>query len=74
MPKKKVANGFRRGIQVFFAAMVCLAMVGPVSVFAAQAAGAGSQLQIPGMPGSPTTDQRLLAAAGDRRSVVGSGG
>ena len=26
------------------------------------------------MPGSPTTDQRLLAAAGDRRSVVGSGG
>ena len=36
MPKKKVANGFKRGIQVFFAAMVCLVMMGPVSVFAAE--------------------------------------
>ena len=32
----------------------------------------GSQLRIPRISGGPTTDQRLLAAAADRRSVVGS--
>ena len=73
-PKKKIANGFKRGIQVFFAAMVLFGDDDEPSLSRSRLRAPDSRdgRQFPGKPELTTDQQRLLAAAGDRRSVVGS--